>query len=315
MLKSMSKDHKSVRVTTIGGGSGQPQLLRALAEYPEYILTGIVTTMDSGGSSGVLRDEYGMVPPGDIRRSLSALVEDPSFDAWWNYRIESGSLKNHTIGNLVLAGLCEQHGSMSKAVAEFSKTVPVRGRVLPVSDSAGVLCAELADGTIVRSEHMIDVPTSPRAAIKKVFLEESIQILPQTREALLRSEYILLSCGDAYTSVIPNLLVPGVSEAIAEGGATVVLVCNRSTKKGETDGWSYMDLYREVSTYLAPATLSLLICDDQTTPMPKGYEAFRRADFPESVTVLCEDFADAEHPERVSLQKIVDSFSSYARLH
>lgn len=315
MQNSMSNAHNTLRITTLGGGSGQPQLLRALAQYPEYVLTGIVTTMDSGGSSGVLRKEYDMVPPGDIRRALSALVADESFDAWWNYRMHAGSLRDHTIGNLVLAGLVEKHGTMSAAVAQLEDTLPMRGRVFPVSDFAGVLCAELADGTVLRGEHVIDVPIGPRAPIAKVFLEESISLFPAAREAILASDYIFLSCGDVYTSVIPNLLVPGVSQAIAESKAPVVLVCNRTTKKGETDGWSYNDIYAAVSSYLSPARISIIICDAQVVPAPETHEAFRLADFSNAVTVIQDNFADEVHPERISLTKVVVAFSDYARLH
>lgn len=311
----MLSDHKTLRITTLGGGSGQPQLLRALAQYPEYALTGIVTTMDSGGSSGVLREEYGMVPPGDIRRTLSALVSDESVDSWWNYRMHGGSLRDHTIGNLVLAGLVEKYGTMSAAVAQLEDTLPMRGRVLPVSDSAGVLCAELVDGSVLRGEHVIDVPVGARAPIAKVFLEESIPLLPQAREAILNSDYIFLSCGDVYTSVIPNLLVPGVPQAIAESKAPVVLICNRTTKKGETDGWSYGDVYTAASSYLSPARISIVLCDAQVVPVPITHEAFRLANLDSGVTMIQNNFADDIHPERISLTKVAAAFSDYARLH
>ncbi|MCW1929887.1 MAG: YvcK family protein [Candidatus Kerfeldbacteria bacterium] len=303
-----------VNITTIGGGSGQPALLRALKQFSGVELSAIVTTMDSGGSSGVLREEYGILPPGDIRRCLSALSSHTELDAWWNFRLNDGLLAGHPVGNIVLTQLTKKFGSMEKAIAELEKVFVMQGHVYPVSQEAGVLCAELADGSIVRGEHEIDVPAGVRAPISRVFLEQPLTLAPAARQALETSDVIVLSFGDVWTSVIPNLLVSDVPLAIAESEARVVLVCNRTTKKGETDGWSYMDIVNHVSSCLAPAHLSAVICDNQIFPVPSSHQAFTVSELPTDLTVISDDFGDREHPEHLSAQSVAQAIVSYAHL-
>lgn len=304
-----------LRIVTLGGGSGQPALLHALAEHDDVELSAIVTTMDSGGSSGILREAYGIIPPGDVRRCLSALSSLRNIDRGWNYRSEKGPFAGHPIGNVVLTQLTEMYGDMQMAIGQLEQVLRTRGHVYPVSRDAGVLCAELVDGSTIVNEHEIDVPKQARKPIVRVYLESPLQAAPEVVLALQHADIIVLSFGDVWTSMIPNLLVNGVTQAIVQSKAPVILVCNRSTKKGETDGWSYADVYDCVSRYLQPARIAAMMCDDQSTPMPTGYDGFIPAQLPSDVTVITQKFADANAAQHMSADRVAQAILSYARLH
>lgn len=302
------------RIVTIGGGSGQPALLRALSAYADIELSAIVTTMDSGGSSGILREEYDIVPPGDIRRCITALSPMANVDEWWNARTVDGFLDNHPIGNIVLTQLALRFGSMQRAIQEMERLFQVRGHVYPVSEEAGVLCAELADGTVLRGEHVIDIPQGARAVIHRVFLERSLAYNSAIVDPIMRADLIVLSFGDVWTSMIPNLLVTDVNMLLAESSARIVVVCNRTTKKGETDGWSYRTLVDRVSSYLAPAHLSAVVCDTQVFPVPYGHEAFIPEMNIPDIEILSGDFGDRAYPEKISAASVAEVLVSYAHI-
>lgn len=224
------------KIVVIGGGTGLSVLLRGLKEYTSN-LTAIVSVADDGGSSGRLRGDLGILPPGDIRNCLVALADkEPLMEELLQYRFKTGELAGHSLGNLLLAALTSMTGSFDHAVRYLSKVLAIRGQVLPVTLSDVTLCAELEDGTVVQGQSRIS--HSP-GRIKRVFLKPS-RCLPLA-EALLAirsADAVVLGPGSLYTSIIPNLLVKGIPEALAKTPAPKIYICNVMTQPGETDGYT-----------------------------------------------------------------------------
>jgi uncharacterized cofD-like protein len=201
------------RIVVIGGGTGLSVMLRGLKEKPLDI-TAIVTVADDGGSSGILRSELEMVPPGDIRNVLTALADvEPLLGKMLEYRFQKGQgLAGHSLGNLILAAMCDITGDFVTGVRELSRVFAVRGRVLPAANHAIVLKAEMADGSIVVGESKI-----PKVGkvIKRVFIEPAdVSPLPEAIEALQQADAIVIGPGSLYTSILPNLLVPEIARTI-----------------------------------------------------------------------------------------------------
>ncbi|WP_027364953.1 gluconeogenesis factor YvcK family protein [Desulfotruncus alcoholivorax] len=227
---------KGPRIVVIGGGTGIPVLLRGLKEYT-CNLTAIVTVADDGGSSGRLRGDLGILPPGDVRNCLVALAHrEPLMEELLQYRFPSGELKGHNMGNLLLAALCDIAGGFDAAVRGLSRVLAIRGQVLPVTLADVRLCAELEDGTIVRGESKIP---GGGGRIKRVFLEpDNCRPTGEALKAIQEADAIIMGPGSVYTSILPNLLVPGIPEAIAASRAIKIYICNVMTQPGETDGYS-----------------------------------------------------------------------------
>lgn len=225
------------RIVAIGGGTGLSTLLRGLKAYPADI-TAIVTVSDDGGSSGRLRGQLGVPPPGDVRNCLVALAEaEPLMQQLFQYRFPSGSeLEGHSLGNLLLAALTQLTGDFEQAVALCSGVLKIRGQVLPATRDPVVLGAVLDDGTVVRGETAVTA-CGPRAC--RLFLEPpDPEPLPQALEALEQADAVVMGPGSLYTSVIPPLLVPGVRRHVCQGSHLRIYVCNLMTQPGETDGYT-----------------------------------------------------------------------------
>lgn len=256
------------KIVVIGGGTGTHTTLTGLREYTCNV-TAVVTMADDGGSSGRLRDEFGMLPPGDIRRCLAALSTDHHINrtlrALFEYRFSKGDgLNGHSFGNLFLTALTELTGSVELAILEASRLLNIRGRVLPVTTDNVRLSATLEDGTIIKGERNIDVRTvKPDLAIRHVFLHPEAQAYPPVLEVIREADIVVIGPGDLYTSLIPNLLVRGVPEAIQSSKAVRIFVCNLMTKHGETDGFITSMFVSEINRYLnSPNALDALIVND-----------------------------------------------------
>lgn len=252
------------KIVVIGGGTGSYTVLRGLKRYPVEI-TAVVSMFDSGGSTGMLRDEFGMLPPGDVRRCLVALAEENGVNILrelFNYRFkEDSSLKGHSFGNLFLAALTETLGSEALAIKKASKVLNIKGRVLPVSLTNSHLYAALEDGTVVEGETNIDVPKHDgNLRIDRVYLEPDAFIFDETEDAIAQADMIVIGPGDLYTSVIPNLLVRGLPEAIRKSPAKKVYVCNVMTKWGETNGFKASDYARAALGYLGMDKFDYMVC-------------------------------------------------------
>jgi uncharacterized cofD-like protein len=238
-------------VTVIGGGSGSYQVLAGLRSFDDLALTSIVTVMDSGGDSGRLRTEFGVLPPGDIRRCLLALSEDSTLlRELFNYRFQDDPLRDRQLGNLFFLALTRLLGNEREAINAIHRLLKIRGRVLPVSWDQVHLCAELADGQVVVEEANIDVPKhDPSIPIRRVFLRPEAAPNPEAVAAIADSDVVVLAPGDLYTSTIPNLLVRGVPEALRRSPAKLIYVLNLMTKRGETGGYTASQHLKEIIAY------------------------------------------------------------------
>ena len=238
-------------IVTIGGGTGSFNILNALVKHPVH-LTAVVSMADDGGSSGMLRDQYGVLPPGDVRRALVALSESSDvMRNLFNYRFKNGSLRDHAFGNIFLSALEKVTGDFGSALREASNILNIRGEVAPVTLDDVRLSARLADGKIIRGETNIDIPRElRRSPIQEVWLEPEAAINPSLRRILKNADLIVIGPGDLYTSIIPNLLVKGVREEIKKSKAKKVFICNLMTKRGETDGFTGDDFLKVIESYL-----------------------------------------------------------------
>lgn len=274
------KNARDLRVAVIGGGTGIYAVLTGLRNYTSNI-TAIVSMSDSGGSSGRLRDEFGFLPPGDVRRCLVALAdEDESLllRQLFEYRFERGSgLNGHTFGNLLLTALTDLLGGTDRAIDAAGHLLNVHGRVLPVTLTDTTLCAQLADGHVIRGETHIDVRKSHHEMpIESVWLEPRAEANPEAVAALQEADMIVMGPGDLFTSVIPNLLVDGVSEAIRNSCGKRVYVCNVMTKHGETDGYAASDFIRRVERYIGEDTLDCAVLNYHESLPRELYEGYKR---------------------------------------
>lgn len=227
---------KGPKIVVLGGGTGLSMLLRGLKQYTAN-LTAIVTVTDDGGSSGRLREEMGMLPPGDIRNCLLALADtEPLLEQLFQYRFnEHESLKGHSFGNLFIAAMTKLKG-FNMAIQEFSKVLAIKGTVLPVTLEQVTLQAEFTDGSSARGETNI---VSLRKRIKFVSLVPAdCKPLPEVLKAIKSADAVILGPGSLYTSVLPNLLLPGIIRAVKESKALCLYVCNIMTQPGETEGYS-----------------------------------------------------------------------------
>lgn len=270
---------KLPNVVTIGGGTGSYASLMGLKKHP-LKLTAIVNMIDDGGSSGRLRDELGVLPPGDIRQCLVALAESSRLlRDLFNYRFEEGGLKGHSFGNIFLSTLEKQTGSMKKAISEVGKILNIKGKVVPVTFTKSVLCADLVDGTLIEGQHHVDVveEKEKRALIKKVFLKPESTINEDAEKAIMEADFILVGPGDLYTSIIPNLLVTGVSKAIKKSKAKKIYVLNLMTKYGQTTTYKASDHIRVLEEYLGKGVLDFVLVN-KTTPKKKVLSWYEQYD-------------------------------------
>lgn len=249
ILRSLEKARRKgqgPRIVAIGGGTGLSTLLRGLKNYSSNIIA-IVTVGDDGGSSGRLREELKVVPPGDIRNCIVALADEEEFTtSLFQYRFQEGSLKGHSLGNLFLAALCNLcDGSMAKAAQVASRILRTGGQVLPSSLEALHLAAEFDDGSVLYGESKI--PETGRK-IKKIFAENIPPALEDSIQAIKEADLIILGPGSLYTSIIPNLLFPEIVKAITQSKAKVLYVCNLVQDK-ETQSYAVSDFVKAIQNH------------------------------------------------------------------
>jgi uncharacterized cofD-like protein len=264
------------RVVVVGGGTGLSTLLRGIKAYTSNV-TAIVTVADDGGSSGRLRKEMGVLPPGDIRNCLVALADsEPLMARLFQYRFPDGDptgLGGHTFGNLFIATMSAITGDFEQAVKESSRVLAVRGRVLPSTLDDVVLVAECEGGLMVEGESTL---STCGASIRRVFLRpQDPMALPDAVEAIAGAEVIVLGPGSLFTSVLPNLLVPGIREAIRRSNALKVYVCNVMTEPGETDGFDASDHLRALFEHVGSGMVDVVVVNTGEVP-PKLAERYRQ---------------------------------------
>ncbi|MBI4328510.1 MAG: YvcK family protein [Chloroflexi bacterium] len=285
------------KVVAIGGGTGLSTLLRGLKEHTAN-LTAIVTVADDGGSSGALRRELGVLPPGDIRNCLVALAEaEPLMTRLFQYRFgEGSSLQGHSFGNLFLVAMSGVTGSFEEAIQQSSRVLAIRGRVLPSTLASLTLSARMQDEVHVRGESQI---SEAGKHIRRLSMEPGDPpAYEEAVEAIQSADLIVLGPGSLYTSVLPNLLVPGIQEALRNSRAVRVYVCNVATQPGETDGYSGGDHIRALHRHVGRGLFQYTVVNnnvDATLPSDWPNAIVPLADLPvEGVETI---YADVVNPD------------------
>ncbi len=265
------------RIVAIGGGTGLSTMLRGLKHVSPNI-TAVVTVADNGGGSGVLRHELGMPPPGDVRNCLQALANtEPTMEALLAYRFKEGNLKGQSFGNLFLAALTDMSGGFDLGVEKMSEVLAITGRVLPVTTASVELIADFDDGATVMGESEIaEYKTGESRRILRVYLSpDRPAALPGCIQAIREADLILLGPGSLYTSVIPNLLVEGIAQAIHEAQAAKVYIMNLMTQDGETEGYTAADHVRALFDHGGDGLFDHCLINDLPVP-PAALELYRR---------------------------------------
>jgi len=313
-LTQHRRRERGPRIVAIGGGHGLATLLRGLKAYT-YNITAVVTVADDGGSSGRLRRERGILPPGDIRNCLAALSNDEALlSQLFQYRFPDGeqSLEGHSFGNLFISALAELTGSFEEAVAESGRVLAVSGRVLPstlhdVKLVADVSLPHLVGEVRIRGESQIP---EYQGRVRRVWLDpDNPPAFPETIRALLNAELIVVGPGSLYTSILPNLLVPDLAEALRASRALKIYVCNVATQPGETDNYSCGDHIRAIEDHIGKNVFDLVVinerCDEK---LPKDINwVLADEGLNEEFAVYGADLVDEEKPWRHDSSKLAQS--------
>ena len=270
------KKYCDKKIVVVGGGTGLSTMLRGIKKYTENI-TAIVTVADDGGGSGVLRDEMGMLPPGDIRNCILALAQtEPLMEKLLSYRFSEGSLSGQSFGNLFLAamnGICDD---FVNAVKNVSDVLKVKGTVLPVTLEDVHINAHLYDGSVIKGECNISegLKTGNKRIEKIELVPSNATILKEAKDAIENADLIILGPGSIYTSIIPNLIVNGVSQAIKKSSAKVVYVCNIMSQPGESDKMTAFDHVKAIYNHSSERIIDICIVNVQEIPeqMKQNYK-------------------------------------------
>jgi uncharacterized cofD-like protein len=284
------------KVVVIGGGSGSYTVLRGLKSYPLDI-TAVVTMFDSGGSSGKLRTEFGILPPGDVRRCLLALStgeNEELFQQLFSFRFqEDSSLQGHNFGNLFLMALSQMLGGAG-AIRRASDLLKINGKVLPVSLDRADVCVELEDGQNIIGETNIDIPKhNGDLQIKRAYLVPQARIHEEVFEEIIMADYIVIGPGDLYTSLIPNLLVGGMSDALKASRAKKIVTLNLMTKWGETNNFTARTFLEEILRYSELSSVDYVIANTKSIPASYLAQYAREKKYPMALDI--ESGSDIAH--------------------
>ncbi len=264
---------RGLKVVAVGGGTGLSTLLRGLKDHTSN-LTAIVTVADDGGSTGRLRQEFGIIAPGDIRQCIAALAEaEPLMSRLFQYRFREGTgLEGHSFGNLFLVAMTEVTGNFEAAILEASRVLNVRGAILPSTLENVTLSARTLEDEVVVGEHNI---TERGGAIQELFLNPpNVEAHPDAVRAILDADIVVIGPGSLYTSVMPNLLVPELHKALETTMALKVFVCNVATQHGETDGFAVSDHLRALETNIGPGLIDCVIANNNVvTDLPEAWHS------------------------------------------
>ena len=255
------------KVVAIGGGTGLSTLLRGLKHYTSNI-TAIVTVADDGGSSGRLRRELGTLPPGDFRNCLAALADDESLTTQlFQYRFAPAQkdLDGHALGNLFITAMADLSGSFEQALIESSRVLAITGRILPSTLNDVTLCAEVRNGHQLEHVEGESAITHFGGAIERVYLQpDHVRAYPETIRAILDADLIVLGPGSLYTSILPNLLITSLPEALRASRALKLYVCNVATQHGETDGYTVHDHVTALEKHIGPNIIDVVLSNVRT---------------------------------------------------
>ncbi|MGB3023711.1 MAG: gluconeogenesis factor YvcK family protein [Candidatus Saccharimonadales bacterium] len=277
------------KVVVIGGGTGSFTLLSGLKQYVRDI-TALVNMADDGGSTGQLRDEYGVLPPGDVRQCLVALSDNPKVRDLFNYRFEDNTLKGHAFGNLFLTALEKMTGSFAEAVELAGKVLNITGTVEPITLTNVTLCAEGDDMQPVRGEYTI--AHAAIASRPRIWLEPSAVANPAALSAIAEADIVVIAPGNLYGSLAPALVVPGIGQSLMETAATKVYVCNLVTKPGPTQQFKVHDFADEIERLAGYEMLDYVIYN---TDMPSDSLMSRYAKDGEFAVAIDNDVLSSRH--------------------
>jgi len=272
LLRTHRRLHRGPKIVAIGGGTGLSTLLRGLKQYSSNI-TAIVTVADDGGSSGRLRREMGILPPGDIRNCIAALAdEEKLLTELFQYRFHAGDgLSGHSFGNLFISAMTEITGDLEQAIDASAKVLAIRGKVLPATLTDVSLWAKLADGRTIEGESKI---TEAMGQIRQIGCHPADPVaLPAALAAIKEADYIIIGPGSLYTSIIPNLLVPAIRQALAQVTVPRVYVCNIMTQPGETDNYSVADHIRAIEKVCEERVFDAVLAQ-RTAPSPQSLQLY-----------------------------------------
>ncbi len=315
LIYSYQQRNRGPRVVAIGGGTGLSTLLRGLTAYTRNI-TAIVTVADDGGSSGRLRREFGILPPGDFRNNLAALSRDEALmTRLLQYRFggsqaggEKSELAGHAFGNLLITALVGLTGSFEDALLAAQRVLAIRGRVLPSTLTPVTLEADvLVDGRLERVAGESQIPIA-RGQIDRVYLNPpEVRAYPEALQAILQADLIVLGPGSLFTSILPNLLVRDLAEALGHARARVVYVCNVATQTGETEAYSVSDHIRMLQKHIPPGSIDLVIANDNFSIPPDtggGHTIYVPLRMRPEVELILADLVDESRPWRHDSAKL-----------
>lgn len=305
------------RITVIGGGTGLPSLIRGIKSYSHNI-TAIVTMADDGGSSGRLRSELGIQPPGDIRNCLVALADSEAvMQKLMDYRFSSdGQLNGHSVGNMLIAALADIGGDFSRAVEIAGELLAIRGRVIPSTNTDVTLIANTEAGETLTGESNV-----ARASGRITSLSLSPpnpQAHPEAVAALKDADLIIIGPGSLYTSIVPNLLIPGISAAVEQSRALKVYICNVAEEPRQTVGYSVLDHLEVVRRFAGPKSVHAVIANDSIPvgPTPAGLDFIRQTETWNDGTLLIKaDVIDPRATARHDPEKLAKTVADTYRRH
>lgn len=311
-LEAYRRRDRGPRIVVLGGGHGLSALLRGLKAFTHNI-TAIVTVADDGGSSGELRKNVGILPPGDIRNCLAALSNDEDLlTQVFQYRFAAGAgLEGHSLGNLFITALTEITGSFEEAVAESGRVLAVYGQVLPSTLTDVQLLADLEtpDGRITHVSGESEIRETP-GFVRRLWLNPSnTPAFPPAISAVLSADLIIIGPGSLYTSLLPNLLVRDLSEAVRASQALKFFVCNVATERGETDQFNCMDHIRSVEAHVGEGMFDLVICNNHFEGHLGADVDWVRMDreLSQHASVYCANLIDPDHPWRHDSKRLAKS--------
>jgi len=296
----MEAKNKIKKITTIGGGTGHFALLSGLKKY-DIDISAIVSMADDGGSTGILRDELGILPTGDVRQCLVALSEAPEvLRDLFLYRFGMGGLAGHNFGNIFLGAMQKLTDRFEDAVLVAGKVLNIKGKVIPVTVEPMILMAEFMNGKSIKGQSKIG--NYKKSKIKKVFLEREVHTSYEAVQSVLNSDLVVLAPGDLYTSILPNLLSFGMNEVLRRTDAKIACVINLMTKKGETDGFGAYNFILEIEKYLGVNVIDYVIVNTKA-PSEELLNLYKKED---EYPVL----PDIEKFEKTRYKVIVGDFLS-----
>lgn len=319
LLRGSGAQRQGPSVVVLGGGTGMPSVLRGLREFTENI-TAIVTVADDGGSSGRLRREFGLLPPGDFRNNMAALSRDEAlmtkvlqyrFGANVSSNGQNG-LQGHAFGNLLLAALTGITGSFDESLLAAEKVLAMRGRVLPSTLQDITLCAEIErpSGEIEQVVGESRIPEVDGRIHHVYLMPEDVRAYPPALKAIFQADLIVMGPGSLYTSILPNLLIPDIAEALRRASAPKLYICNLATQPGETENYTVADHVATITAHIPADCVDLVLANDNLSVPPEqggGQTVYVLPEPPPNVQLILTDLVDEKRPWRHDSQKLAQA--------